>query len=395
MNLVVQRTSLRTVASPTMPPAQLASPSLRVIRFGVIAGWLLFTLMVIGISWGGSLVRGRPAEIGGLLLWNVGWLLWAGGTFAVAALARRFPVQRPRLAARLALHAAFGLLVAVATLALEFGLNLAVQSLWSAGPRATAFVGFLVYKLHVYFLIYWLVLGATRAWDYHTKYLQAEQHASELEARLVQAQLDALKGQLQPHFLFNTHHAIISLMLKQDNAAAVAMLTRLSDLLRVTLKNTRQVCSLQEEIETAELYLGIQRERYQDRLQVRVELDPAALGAEVPFLLLQPVLENAFKHGVDCLSSDAVVSLRARRQGDALEVCVTDNGPGFPPGFDRAATTGVGLRNTASRLQQLYGSAASIQGRNQGDGGGAEVRILIPYRTAPGVASTPAAVAHE
>jgi signal transduction histidine kinase len=351
------------------------------LRLGVLGGWLLFSLMVIAISWGGSAVRGQPMNFGGAILWNLGWLLWAGGTFGVAWLARRFPLERRALGRGLALHAGLAAGVGAGLLLGEFFFAHGLRAVWPGSPTPNAFLGFFVYKFHIYFLIYWMILGATRAYDFYTKYRESELLASQLETRLAQAQLLALKTQLHPHFLFNTHHAIVSLMLKQDNAAAIAMLTRLSDLLRITLKNTeRQLAPLGAELEALDLYLGIQRERFRDRLEVRREVASGALEAEVPWLLLQPLVENAFRHGLERREANGMLWLAARVRASRLELTVRDNGPGFPADFS-ADGEGIGLRNTRARLARLFPGAYEFTTGNA-PGGGAEVRVTLPLRAA-------------
>ena len=352
--------------------------------------------MVVAITWGGNAVRGRSMDLGGVLLWNMGWLLWAGGTFVVARLARRFPLERKNLARGVGTHIGLGIALGVTMLLIEFLLAHAVEFFWPGAPRANAFLGFIVYKFHVYFLIYWMILGATRAYDYYSKYRASELLASQLEAQLAQAQLLALKTQLHPHFLFNTHHAIISLMLKSDNASAIKMLTRLSDLLRITLREPdQQISSLRDELDALELYLGIQRERYGDRLNVHLEVDPVALTAAVPWLLLQPLVENALKHGIDTLPAGGELRIRAGIDGARLHLAVSDNGPGFPPRFDVEKGVGIGLRNTKARLTRLYGDDHTFALRNA-PSNGAEVQVTLPLRAfQPTTEPAPVLTVHE
>lgn len=375
---VVSDRARRRLGDVTAQP-QVSRPE-TALRLGVLAGWLLFSLMVIAITWGGNVVRGRPFDVGSTVLWNLGWLLWAGATFGVAACARRFPLERRALGRGLALHAALAAAVSAGLLFVEFFLAHGLRAVWPGAPQPNALLGFFVYKFHIYFLIYWMILGATRAYDFYAKYRQSELLTSQLEAQLAQAQLLALKTQLHPHFLFNTHHAIVSLMLKQDNAAAIKMLTRLSDLLRITLKNTdRQVSSLREELAALDLYLGIQRERYRERLEVRQEIEPAALDAEVPWLLLQPLVENALQHGLDGRETGGVLRIVARTRDGQLDLSVSDNGPGFVPGFVVENAAGIGLRNTTARLARLFPGAHAL-GLGAAPGGGAEVRVTLPLR---------------
>lgn len=359
------------MTSASSPPRPLPSISL-----GIFGGWLLFALMVIAISWAGTLLRGQPTTFGATLIWNLGWLLWAGGTFVVVRLARRFPFDRRHLGRGLVLHAGYGIALGVGLLLIEFLFAHALKTLWAGAPRPNPLLGFIVYKFHVYFLIYWMILGATRAYDLHAQFRASALLAAQLETRLAEAQLLALKTQLQPHFLFNTHHAIVSLMLRGDNATAIRMLTQLSDLLRLTLRQReRQLTSLRDEIATLELYLGIQRERYGDRLKTELAIAPDTLDAEVPWLFLQPLVENALKHGIDTLPDGGTLRVAIQRTGELLTVSVRDNGPGFPAGFALDQNDeGIGLGNTQARLRRLYGDAGTLAFA------GAEVRLTFPFR---------------
>jgi len=359
-----------------------------VVRLGVLAAWVLFMVMVVAISWGGTVVRGRPFDLVNTVFWNLGWLLWAGTTFVVAVLGRRFPLERKNLGRAIVTHVLLGLAVVTATELAEFALSQMIARLSPRPLRPYQLVELVVYKFHIYFLIYWMILGATRAFDYYTRYRESELLASQLEAKLAQAQLSALKMQLQPHFLFNTHHSIVSLMLKNDNPPAIKMLTRLSDLLRISLKRTdQQVSSLREEIEVLELYLGIQRERYRSRLEVRLEIEPAALAAEVPCLLLQPLVENALQHGIDALTTGGSLRVTARTGQNQLVLTVCDNGPGLPPGFSPGVGQGIGLRNTRARLERLYGTQQHFEISSASEGG-TEVRIVLPLRAPASIGPT-------
>ena len=378
-----------------MSPPALLPVARAPLRTAVCAGWVLFTAMVIAISWTGSLLRGRPADLGGTLVWNLGWLFWAGGTFVVARLARRFPIRREAILRGVARHAGLGVAVGVVILALEFLFSFLLERLVLGAPRANAFLGFIVYKFHVYFLIYWMILGATRAYDAQVALQASSLRAAQLEGQLAQARLQALQAQLQPHFLFNTHHAIISLMLQRQNDAAVKMLTRLSDLLRISLAKTdRHLCPLREELDALELYLGIQRERFGERLTVQRAIAPAALPIEVPALLLQPLAENALRHGIDARTAGGILRLEARLTETTLEIVLADDGPGFPAGFAFERAGGIGLRNTRARLAHLYGGVARLEcGRSTL--GGAEVRVTLPLSAAVDVpAAAPVLSSH-
>jgi LytS/YehU family sensor histidine kinase len=187
-----------------------------------------------------------------------------------------------------------------------------------------------------------------------------------------------LKMQLQPHFLFNTLHAIAELV-HEDPRAADRMVAGLGSLLRISLESAgRQMVTLREELEFLEAYLAIEQVRFRERLSVAVEIDPHALDARVPHLLLQPLVENAIRHGVAPRMAAGRVTVSARRENGRVEIEIADNGRGLPNGTPRAE--GVGLRNTRARLEQLYGNEFRLELAN-GPAGGAVARLALPYQT--------------
>jgi LytS/YehU family sensor histidine kinase len=203
--------------------------------------------------------------------------------------------------------------------------------------------------------------------------------ASQLQAQLAQAQLQALKMQLHPHFLFNTLHAISSLM-RRDVDAAERMIARLSDLLRLTLENVgAQETSLRQELEFLESYLEIEKTRFRDRLQVKMDIEPETLDARVPNLILQPLVENAVRHGVAPHAAPGLIEISARLKENKLEIQVRDNGAGLPDARRAQIKEGVGLANTRARLEQLYGAGA-LFGLSNRDKGGLVVSLTIPFR---------------
>ncbi|MGH9935785.1 MAG: sensor histidine kinase, partial [Blastocatellia bacterium] len=216
---------------------------------------------------------------------------------------------------------------------------------------------------------------------YQERKLQAAQlelKAAQLEASLTQAQLDALRMQIHPHFLFNTLNTV-SVLMRNDAEAANRVLVRLSELLRLTLdKAGRHQAPLQEELEFLDLYLEIERTRFQDRLSVRTDIDPATLDALAPTLILQPLVENAIRHGIAPYVKQGLIEIRARRQGRQLELQVRDSGPGLS-NFRRTATAqGIGLANTRSRLEQLYRGEHQFT-LDDATGGGLLVTIRLPF----------------
>jgi LytS/YehU family sensor histidine kinase len=224
------------------------------------------------------------------------------------------------------------------------------------------------------------VLGVCYAIDYYRKYREREFQASQLEAQLAQAQLDSLRMQLHPHFLFNTLNGIVGLVRDNKNQIAVNMLVGLSDLLRHALEHSeRQEIKLKEEISFIKLYLNIQQMRFSDRLQVEFEIEPATNHALVPNLLLQPLAENALRHGFGQSVDSGIIRITSRAENGSLRLTVCDNGAGLPDNWQLKSGMGIGLANTAARLQQLYGENHRLDIRNLDDGG-VEVVVVIPLR---------------
>jgi two-component system LytT family sensor kinase len=211
---------------------------------------------------------------------------------------------------------------------------------------------------HSDFFTYLAVAGCSHAIKFYDKFRERELRATELEASLTQAQLQALKMQLQPHFLFNTLQTIAELV-HQDPVAADQMILRLSELLRITLQsNGINEVSLQEEIDFLKIYLEIEQARLGERLAVTMRIAPDTCMARVPNLLLQPLVENAIRHGIAPYAAGGEITISSARENGSLHLLVRDTGPGLSSGGGR--TDGVGLANTRARLRQLYGSGARL-----------------------------------
>jgi LytS/YehU family sensor histidine kinase len=238
---------------------------------------------------------------------------------------------------------------------------------------------YLTKKFHMAFLTYWVVTGVSHAFEFYRRSRQSELRASRLEAQLSRAELHALKMQLHPHFLFNTLNTI-SALVHRDPRQADRMVARLGDLLRLTLDNQGvEEVSLKEELEFLQKYLEIEQTRFHDRLTVELDVDPASLDARLPNLLLQPLVENAIKHGVSARPGAGRIEISARRENGTLNLRVRDDGNGLPAySKPDCSRSGVGLANTRARLVQLYGPAQRFELANA-EGGGCEVTISIPY----------------
>jgi sensor histidine kinase YesM len=302
---------------------------------------------------------------------------WSFLGFAIFWLTKRFPIERQRWVRGALIYLGIGL----AVIYLELGLDLILILITYNNTDATKSVDTSLIVMMLYFnlLTYGTVVGIGHALNFHRKYREGEIKATQLEAQLAQAQLQALKMQLHPHFLFNTLHTVAMLNLK-DVKAANRMITRLSDLLRLTLDNVGvQEVSLKQELDFLRQYLEIEQIRFQDRLTVKMDIDPATLDASVPNLILQPLVENAIRHGIAKRETDGRIELLTRRGNGVLLLQVRDNGPGLLQNQPSHSNNGIGLKNTQARLERLYGAAQKMELKNAAEGG-LEVSITIPFR---------------
>jgi len=331
-----------------------------------------------------------------LIAWQVGVLLCAAFTPGILWLGRRFPLGRTRTLRRVLLHLVCSVLFSLVHLTIESAIlaNVGFFPQVTKNRFVSLIFVLMVLGFHSNIITYWLVLGFQAAFRTYRQYqerrqeaLRLELQASELKTQLVQAQLTALKGQLQPHFLFNTLNAIMVLVRQEKGRQAEEMLARLSDLLRCVLEDVEaQEVPLRRELEYLQIYLSIEQVRFQDRLRVTISAEPAALDAAFPHMGLQPIVENAVKHGLGRRSSAGRIDIRAARVNGRLEVQVRDDGPGVRP-EDVEAARGIGLANTRARLRQLYGAAATLTLEN-GEAGGAVATIILPYRAEAGPATS-------
>jgi two-component system, LytTR family, sensor kinase len=228
------------------------------------------------------------------------------------------------------------------------------------------------------FGVYVPIVLIAYAVSYHQKFRERDLRTSQLEGQLAKAHLQSLKSQLQPHFLFNTLHSISALMLT-DVIAADRMMSRLSDLLRISLEgNGAQITTLSRELEFANSYLEIERVRFEDRLTVILDIAPETLDAQVPHLLLQPLVENAVRHGVARRSSGGEIRIAASHKDRSLYLQIKDNGPGLVEPAELQSKRGLGLGATRERLQTFYGNDQEIDLRNAAEGG-VEVNVRIPF----------------
>jgi two-component sensor histidine kinase len=344
----------------------------------VLAGWTAIAVFFAVSSSLTYVSTYRPPRFGFTFLMSATeWYVWAALTPLAALLARRFPLRSGTLVRSLAVHVPAGLLLASTKV-------LATRFLRATLIGNTGY--FLIDNLATHYAIYWALVGAVHALAYQRAGREEALRASQLEASLADARLQLLKMQLHPHFLFNTLNTISELV-HEDPETADRMITALSQLLRETLHaGTVDVVELARELDLLDKYVEIQRARFGSRLDVRMAIDPGARGVLVPNLILQPLVENAIRHGLARRVSAGRIDVRARRHGDRLVLEVEDDGVGLDS--EGVPREGVGLGNTRARLLELYGSDHSVAVQNVADGG-ALIRLSIPWTTAADAEAQP------
>ena len=355
---------------------------------GVPRSLILLTATALGtfstaIAWQFTRWMGREGEFGlqKLALLNFAyWYLWAAMTPSIIRLSERYRFERGGLRRACAVH----IPAVVVTSLLHVAAMQGVQW-WVALAEGRPFVWFTeVQKAALlYFdwemITYWAIAGLSHALLYYRESRGRALRAAQLEVQLAEAQLKTLYQQLQPHFLFNTLHAISTLM-HRDVDAADRMLLRLSDLLRLALENLGCAeVSLQAELEFVERYLQIEQTRFADRLVVSFDIQPDARDTRVPSMLLQPLVENAIKHGVARKAGVGHIAVSARRQGDKLRLEVRDNGVGLSEDALTALQKGIGLSTTRARLQHLFGADYRFEFHRLQEG--LAVVVAVPWRT--------------
>lgn len=311
------------------------------------------------------------------ILWEGGdWLLYALLTPAVFWLARRFPLARGTIARHLPVH----LLGAVLLCAAWAGGGVLLSwAMFRSTPYGGGAVGWFFTSLPFGVAVYFAVLGVEHAAFYFVEARERETHAARLSAQLAEARLGALRMQMQPHFLLNSLNAITVIVRDRDTVTATRMLEQLGDMLRrVTRADRPPEVTLAEELAFVRQYLAIEEVRFSDRLRPVFAVDPSLLAAAVPEFVLQPLVENALRHGLAQRVGATRLEIAARREEEELILSVTDDGPG-PDDAAREPMEGVGLGNTRERLATLYGDRATLTLTRRPDGG-ATATVRLPYR---------------
>jgi signal transduction histidine kinase len=302
---------------------------------------------------------------------------WAAMTPAMLWLGRRFPFRRQGWPRTAGLHALCALGFALVGTIAEHAV-----APWIATRPETPFAARFLESLFDSLLSYIVAIAIGQAIEHHRLSTERTLRASALEAELARAQLLALQMQLRPHFLFNALHTIGSLIRTGEHQTALRTLAGLGDLLRALLRRENDAeVPVRAEVDFIELYLRIEQIRFQDRLRTRLSVDPSAMDALVPSLVLQPLVENAVRHGIEACEGGGELEIRIAREGASLRLEVTDSGAG--PTSD---AQGIGLGNTRARLLRLYGDEHELV-LSRREGGGTRARISIPFRRAGAEAS--------
>ncbi|MGC9159418.1 MAG: sensor histidine kinase [Terracidiphilus sp.] len=322
-----------------------------------------------------------------LVAFLVAGCVWFVLTPLVLWLGRRFSLERMHWALWTLVHIFLG----AAVVLVNFSMESVVYRLLGIFPDLmtnflTTMTFVILISFHNAYWMYWTILAMQYGFGWYHKSeerkheaLRLELQSSRLQSRLVEAQLNALKMQIQPHFLFNTLNAIMVLVRQQKSGEAEQMLSRLSDLLRCVLDDMdTQEVSLRHELEFVQLYLSIEEARFHDRLRIEIAPQPDTLEATVPHMILQPLVENAIRHGIGRSASAGRIRISARCVRDKLEIEVRNDGPALV--FSNSGETrGIGLANIRARLSQLYGDAAGLTLEND-PAGGVIATVLLPWQ---------------
>jgi len=349
-------------------------------------GWLI----VIAIATALSLVYAVRSALGLITsgrqidwIWDVGlefnyWYVWAAYTPLVLWVARRFQpgqMSKPRWIATLFV---FGLSIGLAQSATDWSLAVGIEFLRHSpdlGRRVQQAKRGIPFGVFTNLIVYSLIVAGYYAYEYYRGFRERQLRSVELETLLTRADLQNLKAQLQPHFLFNTLNTI-SVLMRRDPVAANQTLVHLSDLLRMSLNNvSAQETSLREEMQFLDGYLEIEQTRFHDRLRVHRSIQTETLSAAVPNLIIQPLVENAIKHGIAQKPGPGTIEICATRNDSSLQLEVKDDGPGIAGEHD----DGIGLAITKRRLQHLYGAQQQFELRER-TRGGVVAKVIIPFR---------------
>jgi two-component system, LytTR family, sensor kinase len=377
--------------APSDQPLTIADEGLRLRRFTRLLFALVWVVPAVLASLQMRLVgdaSGTHYSFGTALLWQgAAWMLWSLWSQLILTLVDRVKLDTARLLPWIATHVAATALVCTADVLAIAWLDHTFGAVGQATSYSFAVRLVVVNHLDFQVVLYWAVLGAAYMVEFVRRFRERDRAAAELEQKLSRTTLEALRMQLNPHFLFNALNSVNELM-EEDVREAQRTLVRVSDLLRLSLRSAAQsLIPVWQEIELVELYLQIARVRYGTGLEADISVDPSVVDAMIPSFLLQPLVENALKHGLAPGHRDQCIEVRLSRQGNALEIVVEDNGKGldgllttsgrFLAAVPSVDGLGIGLTNTRSRLAMLYRDRYAFRMSNL-PSGGCRVEIRLP-----------------
>jgi two-component sensor histidine kinase len=362
-----------------MPCANLVGV-LRITRWhwvAVTAFWIFITAMYVAQMVWIAQIPGERVNLRAAIAWQASYYaVWVPFTIVVWRVTGRWATDTSGRWARLSLHLPFFALAwsAIALIVSAVAPRLAGQP----EPFWPTFLTQLRGRAHLMVLIYTMVAGTGAALLLFQQYQHRVAAQAQLQAELAAARLQALRSHLEPHFLFNSLHSIAALARSNETDAVVRLTAGLSDILRHVLTNSDKSSRLDEEFTVVERYVDIQRARFGDRLNVALSLNPDATDARVPVLVVQPLVENALKHGLSPRIRPGSLRVSGWRDNGRVRIAVEDDGVGLPAGWTIATSAGTGLRNLAARLAAEYGDRASLQIESR-SGGGVRATIDLPY----------------
>jgi len=343
--------------------------------------WLILPFLTGSVTYLSSVLRDEPASWGRIVCVDAHlWYIWMLLTPLVLKIARHFPLDNRYWFKNVLILIPTGIAISVLHTFIFLFLRYIFGAFSETGLPSFSFVYMMISRMFVTnILVFWGIIGVKHAIDYYRKYKEKEIRSAQLETELMKAHLQVLKMQIRPHFLFNTLNTISSL-LRTDIETADRMIAQLGDILRLSMDiDGKQEVPLHQEIEFLKKYLDIEQIRFRDRLHIMYNIDAEALNAFVPNLILQPLVENAIRHGIAPLPKGGAIDIRVQRDNGTLKIKIQDNGKGIQKGRGKKGGNGVGLANTTARLKQLYGSDYKLIFREIKEGG-LSVELSIPYR---------------